>query len=65
VHLVGFIIRIRIKHLMQVDYGLMLLVPRLRMSGALPMPRLYAFMAWTGKTLPFLWSHGFGRIVVL
>ena len=28
------------------------LVPRLRMSGVLPLRRLYAIMAWIGKTLP-------------
>jgi hypothetical protein len=28
------------------------LVPRLRINGALPLLPLYAFMAWTGKTLP-------------
>jgi hypothetical protein len=31
------------------------LVPRLRMSGAMPTLRLYAFMVWTGKTLPFFY----------
>jgi hypothetical protein len=36
---------------MQVDYGFMLLVPMLRMNGALPMVPLYAFVAWAGKTL--------------
>jgi hypothetical protein len=56
VNLVGFIIRIRLKRFMQVDYGLMLLVPRLRMSGALPLLRLYAFMAWTGETTFFVVS---------
>ena len=30
------------------------LVPRLRMSGAVPLLPLYAFMAWTGKTLIYL-----------
>ena len=29
------------------------LAPRLRMSGAIPLLRLYAFMAWTGKTYLF------------
>jgi hypothetical protein len=29
------------------------LIPRLRMSGAVPLLRLYTFMAWTGRTLPF------------
>jgi hypothetical protein len=28
------------------------LVPKLRMSGATPLLPLYAFMAWTGTTLP-------------
>jgi hypothetical protein len=59
VHLVDFIVRIRIKRFMQVDYGLMLLVPRLRMGGALPMLPLYAFVAWTGETLPFFLARGF------
>jgi hypothetical protein len=27
---------------------------RLRMSGAIPLLLLYAFLAWTGATLPFL-----------
>jgi hypothetical protein len=31
------------------------LVPRLRMSGAIPVLPLYAFMVWTGKTLPSLY----------
>ena len=30
------------------------LVPRLRMSGAIPLLVLYTFMAWTGTTLPLL-----------
>jgi hypothetical protein len=30
-------------------------VPRLRMSGAMPILPLYAFMTWTGKTLLFLY----------
>jgi len=29
------------------------LVPRLRMSGAVPLLLIYAFIAWTGKTIPF------------
>ena len=29
------------------------LASRLRMSGAVPIFPLYAFMAWTGTTLPF------------
>jgi hypothetical protein len=29
------------------------LAPRLRISGAIPLLRLYAFMAWTGKTYLF------------
>ena len=29
------------------------LVPRLKMSGAVPLLLIYAFIAWTGKTLPF------------
>jgi len=28
------------------------LVPRLRMSGAIPLFPLYAFMVWTAKNLP-------------
>ena len=28
-------------------------VPRLRMNGAIPLLPLYAFMAWTGTSLPF------------
>jgi hypothetical protein len=32
------------------------LVPRLRMSGAVPLLTLCAFMAWTRKTLPFLYN---------
>ena len=32
------------------------LVPRLRMSGAIPLLPLYAFVAWTGKALPFYLS---------
>ena len=30
------------------------LIPRLTMSGGIPVLRLYAFMVWTGATLPFL-----------
>ena len=30
------------------------LVPRLRMSGAIPLLPLYAFRVWTGKTLPLI-----------
>ena len=30
-----------------------LLIPRLRISGAVPLIRLYVFMAWTGTTLLF------------
>jgi hypothetical protein len=29
------------------------LAPRLRMSGSIPLLLLYAFMMWTGITLPF------------
>jgi hypothetical protein len=28
------------------------------MSGAIPLLILYAFMAWTGTTLPFTFYHG-------
>jgi len=31
----------------------LLLVPRLRMSGAIRLLRLYAFVAWTGTNLAF------------
>ena len=31
------------------------LAPRVRMSGAVPVLPLYAFMAWTGETLPFFY----------
>jgi hypothetical protein len=47
---------------MQVDYGLMLLVPRLRMSGALPMLRLYAFVAWAGINYLFCGLVGFDKL---
>ena len=30
------------------------LVPRLRMNGVIPLRRLYAFMVWRGKTVPFI-----------
>jgi hypothetical protein len=33
------------------------LVPRLRMSGTVPLLPLYNFKAWTGVTLLFLPSH--------
>jgi hypothetical protein len=33
-----------------------LLTSRLRMSGAFPPLPLYAFMAWTGTTLPFAFT---------
>jgi hypothetical protein len=29
------------------------LLPRLRMSGSVPLLPIYAFIDWTGKTLPF------------
>jgi hypothetical protein len=32
------------------------LVPRLRVSGAIPLLSLHAFMAWAGTALPFIWS---------
>ena len=32
------------------------------MSGAIPVLLLYAFMAWTGTTLPFTFYYG-GHIV--
>ena len=47
---------------MQVDCGLMLLAPRLRMSGALPLLSMYAFMAWTGKTTFFCGLVGFDKL---
>jgi hypothetical protein len=34
-------------------YFQLLLVPRLRMSGAIPLGPLYAFKTWTRKILPF------------
>jgi hypothetical protein len=47
------------------------LLPRLKMSGAAPLLPLYAFMAWTGKTLTLYlyvkyscfknWCHKFGQ----
>jgi len=41
--------------LVQYVYNLLIanLVPRLRMSGALPLLPQYAFVAWTGKSLLF------------
>jgi hypothetical protein len=36
------------------DVGHSPLVPRLRISGDKPILPLHAFMAWTGKNLPFL-----------
>jgi hypothetical protein len=32
------------------------LVPRLRMSGAIRLLPLYAFMAWAGTTVLFFWK---------
>jgi len=32
------------------------LVPQLGISGAIPLLHLYAFLAWTGTTLPFLYK---------
>jgi hypothetical protein len=34
------------------------LLPRLRMSGAIALIPLYAFRAWTGKTL-LMWVNGY------
>jgi hypothetical protein len=33
--------------------------PWLRMSGAMPLLSLYAFVVWTGKTWPFKWLPGY------
>jgi hypothetical protein len=35
------------------------LVPRLRLSGAIPLLPLYVFMAWTGTALPFYYCRPF------
>jgi hypothetical protein len=38
-------------------------MPRLGMSGGVPQVLLYAFMAWTGKTLPYLLPLQYRTIV--
>ena len=38
------------------------LAPRLRMSGAIPLLPVYAFMAWTGTALPFFLANVQNRV---
>ena len=35
----------------------------LRISGAIPLLPFYAFVAWTGKNLPFFWPKSFLQAV--
>jgi len=37
-------------------------VPRLRMSGAIPLPSLYASMAWRGTTIPLPLPYDYGLL---
>jgi hypothetical protein len=40
------------------------LVPRLRMNGVIPLLPLYAFVAWTGKTLLFKYIYKYIYVCV-
>jgi hypothetical protein len=41
------------------------LVPRLRMSGVIPLPAIYACMAWAGETLSFYFYLSASTAIVL
>ena len=41
------------------------LVPRLRISGAVPLFPLYAFILWTGTAAPLVGPYIFGKVLFL